>query len=132
VDDLADYLRREAGRPFAWGDADCVTLVANWVRERRGIDPLAPWRGGYSSDDEAEEHIRQYGGGLMRSVSMALRQAGLMPTDQPQPSDVAMIALDNTQRACAIRTPKGWIVRLRDGLSLFPPAQIRLLRAWRV
>jgi hypothetical protein len=130
VQALADYLRLEAARPFARGTADCVALVADWVALRRGSDPIAPWRG-YATDAEADALLDRYGG-LVRIAIVATKQAGLVETMTPRPGDVALIATDTVTRAIAIRTTKGWIVRLREGLSLYPPEQVRLLRAWRV
>ena len=127
---LADYLRAEAARPFARGSADCVALVADWVVRRRDLDPIAQWRG-YATDAEADALLNRYGG-LGRITILATKQAGLVETLTPRPGDVALIATDVVTRAVAIRTPKGWVVRLREGLTLYPPEQVRLLRAWRV
>jgi hypothetical protein len=128
--DLADYLRAEAARPFARGAADCCALVADWVALRCGIDPIAPWRG-YATDAEADALLERYGG-LARITIVATKQAGLVETLTPRPGDVALIATDAVTRTVAIRTEKGWIVRERGGLSLYPAEAVRLLRAWRV
>ena len=128
---LAGYLRAEAGRRFALGDADCVTFAADYVLARRGLDPIADCRG-YAGD--ANACLREHGGrgGLLRAAGRALRRLGLPMTREPQPGDVAVVALDGNLAICAIRTARGWVMRLDDGLASVPAERVRLLAAWRV
>jgi len=126
--EIAAYLGAEAGRRFELGSADCVTLAADWVRLRRGVDPIADCRG-YAGD--ASACLREHGG-LMRAAGRALRRLGLPMTRDPQPGDVAVVALRGNVATCAIRTPRGWIMRLDDGLASVPAERVRLLAAWRV
>lgn len=42
-------------KPFAWGTADCLTLVADSCMAVTGMDPLLPVRGEYSSAEEASQ-----------------------------------------------------------------------------
>lgn len=125
---MASYLRAEAARGFEIGRADCVTLAANWVRLRRGIDPIADCRG-YAGDANACLVER---GGLLRAAGRAMRRAGLRMTRSPQPGDVAVLKLGSNLATCAIRTERGWVLRLDDGMALVPAERVRLLAAWSV
>lgn len=126
---LARYLRGEAGRRFALGEADCATFIAGWVQARCGVDPMAHCRG-YRGEAEAGVLLTGWGG-LVRAVGRGLRQTGIPMTRNPQPGDVAVVAVGNIA-ACAIRTRRGWALRLDDGLALLPPERVRVIAAWRV
>ena len=126
--EIAAHLAAEAGRPFELGTADCVTLAADWVRARTGVDPIAHCRG-YRAG-EADGLLAGWGG-LLRLAGRALRSAGLALTRTPQPGDVAVVELGGFA-ICAIRTRRGWAMRLDDGLATLPPARVRVLAAWTV
>ena len=128
---LPEYLKNEAGRGFELGAADCVTLAADWVRLRRGVDPIADCRG-YAGDANACLIDKGGRGGLIRAAGQALRCLGLPMTRDPQPGDVAVVKLGANLAICAIRTPRGWVMRLDDGLASVPAERVRLLAAWRV
>jgi len=128
VNELAAYLRDEAARRFELGCADCVTLAADWVRAVRGIDPIVDCRG-YAGDANACLRER---GGLLRAAGRAMRRAGLRMTRAPQPGDVAVVQLGSNLATCAIRTERGYVLRLDDGLASVPPERVCLLAAWRV
>jgi len=101
--------------------------VADWVRHRRGVDPMAYCRG-YQGTLEAEALLAGWGG-LARVVGRGLRRAGIAMTRAPQPGDVAVLALEG-RAICAIRVAKGWVMRLDDGLALLPGERVRVLAAW--
>lgn len=126
---LADYLRAEAGRRFERGVADCITFGADWVRLRLGFDAMAAWRG-YRSDAEANELMAGWGG-IVRVVGRGMRQAGVPLTRDPQPGDVGMIGVAGLALG-AIKTERGWVTRLDDGLASLPPERVRVLAAWKV
>lgn len=125
---LAEYLRQEAARPYRLGEADCLTLVAGWIALARGVDPAAFCRG----YDEAEAaRLVALWGPLPRAMGRVLRAAGLRLTRDPVPGDVAAIGLDGLAH-CAIRTRRGWLTKLEDGLASLPDARVRVVAAWRV
>lgn len=126
---LARYLRDAAARRFALGSADCVTLVADWIVACRGVDPMAHCRG-YRGEGEASALLWRWGG-LVRAVGEGLRHNGFRLTRDPQPGDVAVIAFGRVT-VCAIRTPRGWAMRLDDGLARIPADRVRVVAAWRV
>lgn len=126
--DLTAYLRAQAARPFAWGEADCVTFIADWVLARAGIDPAAAVRGRYASESEGARYHAGFGG-LARPVGRALRLAGLAMTREPGPGDVAVVAFGG-RLACAIRTGRGFALRMDDGLAMVPAGMARVVAAW--
>ncbi|AWI85174.1 hypothetical protein CEW88_15610 [Alloyangia pacifica] len=57
--------RREA---FAWGTADCIISVCDYLLDQTGTDPARPWRGSYCTREGADAICNSHGGalGLMR------------------------------------------------------------------
>jgi hypothetical protein len=126
---LADYLRRQAALPFALGKTDCVTLIADWVQERRGVDPIAHCRGGYSDWTEADA-LRSGWGGLVRVAGKAARQVGMRMTREPRTGDVAVVSVGNVI-ACAIRGHHRWAMRFEgSGLVFLSADRVRVIAAW--
>jgi hypothetical protein len=124
---LATYLARAARLPFRWGESDCATFVADWVREATGRDGMAALRGGYGCQDGAG---RLHGPlGLTGTVRRCARLAGLVRTSQPRPGDIAVVRHDR-EIGCAIRTVRGWVLRVDRGLVAVPSA--RVIAAWTV
>ena len=126
---LADYLRRQAALPYTLGQSDCCCLVADWLIECRGIDPMADCPR-YFCTAEANDLLCGMGG-LPRAVGRSMRQFGIRMTRAPLPGDVAVVAIRD-MATCAIRTERRWAVRLFDGLALLPPERVRVIAAWRV
>lgn len=44
---LADYIDSRRDMPFEWGENDCCSFAAEWVRIATGRDIYAKWRGRY-------------------------------------------------------------------------------------
>jgi hypothetical protein len=126
---LPEFLHAEAARRFQLGEADCLTLVADWVLLRTGADPIAHCRG-YRAKAEADALLAGWGG-LPRVMGRAARRAGLALTRNPLPGDIAAVALGSVALG-AIRTSRGWIMRLDDGLASVPRERVRVLAAWSV
>jgi hypothetical protein len=127
---LAEYLRSEGNRPFEFGTSDCVTLIADWVRLRRGFDPIIHYRG-YSGRVEAHNILDGYGG-LIRVVARVARCAGVPMTNEPRPGDIAVVVVDGVT-ACAIRGETRWAMRpYSGGLALLSLDEVRVIAAWRV
>lgn len=58
---LHNYIAQHLGRPFVWGEHDCVLFAAGWVRVATGSDPLAELPGWHSAA-QALRVIRSVGG----------------------------------------------------------------------
>ena len=50
--------------PFIWGQTDCIMATCNYIRDRTGIDPAAPWRWSYDSAEAAQALWEPWGGVL--------------------------------------------------------------------
>lgn len=130
---LAAYLRQQAALPHILGSGDCCTYAADWITLCRGVDPIASCRGRYACAATAEALLAGIGGkgGLLRAAGRVLRAAGLSMTRDPQPGDVGVVVVGNLA-TCAIRSPRGWALRMNDGLASLPAGRLRVLAAWSV
>lgn len=125
---LAAFLWRVSGEPFQVGTRDCGLTLADWVRECRGVDPAAPARGRYRTK-LGWQRLASRAGGLTALVGGLLEAIGLEPTEAPKIGDVGVVIVPIVGEACAIRTARGWAVKLTDGLIR---ADFRTVRAWSV
>lgn len=134
---LQRFLAERAGRVFAWGENDCVLLVADWVAIATGApDPASRWRGRYG-DAVAAGNILGWGG-LQKAVSRQARALGLARTRTPERGDIGVVqasansALSGTPRAASIRVTGAWMLVSSNGLMRAEDARTRVLSAWRV
>jgi hypothetical protein len=58
---LTSFLARAGRRGFAWGQNDCMILVADWAVVLTGRDPAAQYRDLYSNETEAMDIIARAG-----------------------------------------------------------------------
>lgn len=113
---LPDYLCRSGARRYVSGHHDCVLWVCNWIKEQRGVDPAAPWRGSYTSEMAARRLVAR-AGGLEALVADGMARAGLVPTDDPLPGDVGLITLEGLGQMFAIRGRLGWLFLMPAGIT---------------
>jgi hypothetical protein len=113
---LGEYLRDKA-RPFSWGKDDCCTFGCDWVNLRVGKDPMASWRGTYTTRREVQERIQREGG-IFLVVERAMALCGLPRASERVLGDVALVEMDPEpvmaiavdRKAFAARTMTGIIV----------------------
>ena len=122
MDALSRFLRAQARRPFGWGD-DCLMFGADWVLDRRGVDPAARWRGVY--DDEAgAAAILTAGGGFEAMMRAALADLGILPTGaNAVRGDIGLIRVMSPAGeadVCGICTGGRWAARSARGLGIGP------------
>ncbi|SIR06810.1 hypothetical protein [Pseudacidovorax sp. RU35E] len=103
MDELDAFIHLRAGRAFAWWDADCTILAAEWVLQRTGADPLAPLRaeGGMLAGRRLLPALRKVRarGGFAVVASELLGPA--MPGLMAQRGDVVLVR--SGQRAGRVR-----------------------------
>lgn len=58
---LADYITAHLGRPFAWGEHDCVLFAVGWLEIATGRDYLTQYKP-WSSAFEAARKVANLGG----------------------------------------------------------------------
>jgi hypothetical protein len=90
ADPLSRFLNDAAGRPFQWGDWDCLLWLAEWVRVNRGIDPAADLRGSYSTMLGAARIVRA-GRGMVRLVGDRVSAFGLASAKFGARGDIAIV-----------------------------------------
>lgn len=131
VSPLHAYLSVAARRAFDWGICDCMTLIADWVAQVRGVDPMAELRRCYDSPASCHR-LTRYFDDPVGVVEAQL--GGLSRTDAPAPGDVAVIEAPGVTRdpVGAIWTGKSWACRAPEGLTTIRPAFVRILAAWSV
>jgi len=137
ADPLSRFLNRAATIPFAWGRHDCLLWLADWIIERRGIDPAIGIRGGYSSILQAARIVRD-AGGMQSLVDITTRSAGLSRTTSVARGDIAVvqIAADGGEhfgdQAGAILLSGSAAMLCQAGLVMPRFADIEIVAAWRV
>lgn len=124
---LPAFLKECARRPFAPGTHDCVLMACDWVKARTGTDPAAAWRGRYADRRGALRIIAQ-AGGMQPLVAGLMAGAGLEPTTDPLPGDVAVVVICG-DTVGAIRTMSGWACCGPNGVVV---AEADVLAAWSV
>ncbi|MPZ41606.1 MAG: hypothetical protein GEU95_26885 [Rhizobiales bacterium] len=81
---LTEVLRAERGKPFVWGESDCLMTAAAFAQAVTGDDPVAHLRGRYDSEFSwkrvmVEEGWRDMGdvaASIFREVPVAMSRAG--------------------------------------------------------
>lgn len=126
-DALTRFLVARTGRPFAWGVDDCALMVADWWRDRHGIDPAAALRGTYASADE-KRAVVEAAGGLAALVGRLAEAAGAMPAGDPGRGDFGVIRVGGHEAAGIMSSDRYWAVRAPDGVSFWRSPDV--LTAW--
>lgn len=127
---LADYLRAQSRLSWEAGVTDCCTFAGNWAETWGRGDPMAKWRGRYSTDAEAAALIAE-AGGLAALWDRGLASIGAVETDAPNEGDVGVIVavgLDlRPEHVGAIHTGRRWAFRAPAGLCF---ASAEMVKAW--
>lgn len=129
--DLQVYLMEARATPFAWGDADCCSFSADWVQRRTGHDPMARWRGKYSTEGEARKYIAD-AGGLSMLWLLGMIDVGVPEVDFPRIGDVGIVTVlgeHGKEEVGGIFGGRRWFVRSTSGIfsASFDPVMV-----WRV
>lgn len=127
---LEAFIQSRRRLPFAWGSHDCTSFAADAAIELIGVDPMAPWRGTYTTEDEAEAILAK-GGGLEALMVQGAATAGIPECERNflQRGDIALVEVGN-QRAVGIVMAGKVAVPGPDGVHFVPPSMI--VRAWAI
>ena len=125
---IEDAIIRAAGTPMIWGTDDCCLFVADIIAEGTGIDPAEPWRGKYTSEDEAAVVMP---GGIVKTVDRRCRELGWSKVP-PEKADIGDIGISRNdgKPAVVIRYGEWWVGRCDGGVTYTPPDLVFL--AWSV
>jgi hypothetical protein len=121
---IVDVLAMHSGR-FAWGERDCVTLVADVVAALRGARPVdVTWASADDADDELERR-----GGLRAAVSGVLGDPLDLSVDAPQAGDACLIRIRQYEFMAVWANGRA-IAPAEHGLRRIDPRHI--VAVWRV
>lgn len=116
MDDVMDFVRREAERPSPPGA--CCTTADRWFERKRGYSALSLYGRKIESESDAERWLAEPGG-IAVAVNRVMRKAGVPKTTDPAAGDIGLIVWEG-RMFMAILTPAGWFSRSRDGLIMAP------------
>lgn len=129
---LQEYLSSLAGRTPAFGECDCMLIVADWVRQLTGYDEGAHYRGTYN-DEMGWRNVVMRAGGPVMLVDEACARLGLRCTlPAPRAGDVGVVAMPSVGHIGAICGGARWIVMTTVGLAALSVSKTRVLTAWGV
>ena len=125
---LASFLSRGAAIPFRWGVRDCALWACEWVLERRGVDPLADYRGTYALAEEARAIMAPHGG-LAGLMTQACALAGLERVETSRLGDIGIVGT-LMGPAVMIATDDGrWAGKAPRGVTILRASPVNV---WRV
>lgn len=127
---LAALVEERRDAPFAWGRHDCAMFAADAVLAITGRDPLAAWRGAYSTE-EGGAAITDPAGGFEAFMVAAFADHGSpdCPVAFAQRGDVALIQLRNLVSLAVVLD--GVVAAPgTDGIEFLRPRVVR--RVWAV
>ena len=108
-DEVLDYLREQAARPFVWGQTDCVQLCAGIIERVRGTRPELP---AYDSEIAAARALVKLDG-IEAAVSSFL---GPMRRDRLNclDGDIVLTSFQG-EHGLGVAIPRVFWVRRTDG-----------------
>lgn len=128
---LPPFIAAAGKRPFTWGSWDCLMWLAEWVRERRGVDPGAGHRRRYSNALGAARIVAR-AGGMVAHVDSCVLSLGIERLSDPRAGDIAVVDGPDGEIG-ALVLGSGSTVSLSDAGTLIVPVRVRpILAAWRV
>lgn len=92
---LAEFLAERADVPFEWGSQDCVTVAADACVVLTGRDPIAAYRGLYSSEEGGDAIVGEQGLQAFLARLMAEFGAPECSPSLAQRGDWAMVTVGN-------------------------------------
>lgn len=117
-----------------WGEADCVTLCADWVQQVRGVDPAADLRWTYGSAGECQR-VTGFFSDPIGCIGPRMEAVGLRKTAAPVAGDVGILLMPVSGGSArpygAICLGRQWAAKMIEGgVHASPP--FKILAAWSV
>lgn len=131
--DLGDFLGERLAWPRRSGTWDCCAFPAAWAMACGLADPMAEYRGAYSTEAEAEDIVARAGGlaGIFGAGLEGVGAVRLEAGEEAQAGDVGIIALLG-EEAGAIYTGRRWAFVAERGLGFVTLAPERISHIWRL
>lgn len=128
--DLGKWLESNLNRRREAGEWDCCTYPAAWSMALETADPMADWRGEYSTEAEAELILGR-AGGLAGIFGAGLEGVGWQPVTEARVGDIGIIALLGHE-AGAIYTGRRWSFVAERGLAFASLEPEAVSHIWRL
>lgn len=127
---LAELVEARRHAPFVWGVHDCAMFAADAVEAMVCEDPLAAWRGAYSTEAEGDA-LTEAAGGFEAFMVEAFRAFGApcCPPVLAQRGDPGLVRYGNAV-SLGISLGHCVVVPGLTGLSFLAPRM--MFRAWAV
>ena len=120
-------LHRWAATPYVWGEADCMTSIADWVLAQKGFDPASEMRGTYG-DPAVCTVARRY---AANPLPMWDRSLTALPRAQSAaPGDIGLVVWPGERRLSgALCLGREWASRI-EGRGVLTGRVARIEAAW--
>lgn len=123
-------LHRWALTPHAWSECDCMTTLADWVLEVRGVDPAADLRGTYG-DPAVCPVGRRYARDPLRVCGPAFMACGLIEAD-PVAGDIGLVVWPGERWISgALCLGRQWASKT-EGRGVLTGRPVQVISAWGV
>jgi hypothetical protein len=132
MDQVVAFLRILAGRPFRYGQCDCILALADWlIFVGRNRDIAEDVRGTYS-DEASCAAVLAARGGVLRVVATGAAEMGLARVRATEaPCGAIGVVRYQRKHYGAIKAPSGrWAVKCNDGVSVVQNPKV--VAAWKV
>lgn len=131
AEQLQSFVMAVEGKPVEWGQDDCTTWAAAWVKELTGKE--VQMLSSYSTLEEAHTLIDE-AGGLDVLWSMALAPLGIYEViGQPQLGDVGIVSTARLGNVGVIFAQDGIALwRAIKGTALLRPRARDIIKAWHI
>ena len=130
---LYQELNRWQRLPFAWGEADCCLMLADWILRVTGRDPAAHLRGLYETAAECQRLTGFLTDPVACFEGCFATIGGLPRRADPLPGDVAVYRrADERWPFGGVWTGQRWASKGRDGVTLLKPGYVGALAIWGV
>jgi len=123
-----EFLQDQARLPTVPGVRDCALMASDWMLQSRGVDPAAPLRGTYSTEEECAAILVAAGGLLALSDRLCLA-AGLVRVAAPALGDLGVVSLPGGPDVGAVCTGRLWGIRTARGTA---EVRLQARAAWRL
>jgi hypothetical protein len=127
-DDLQRFIRAGMALPFDWVSNNCGFWVCDWIKIKRGVDPVRRLRGKFRDAFAFIRHVENRGGNEAFSRGIAA-EANLKETLNPKRGDVGLVTTP-LGVAMAICIGDGrWAGKSQHGVVI---SEYPVIVAWRV
>jgi hypothetical protein len=121
------FANRHLSVVHRWGQSDCMTFVADWVREVHGVDPAADLRMTYGTQGECQR-VTGFFTDPLAVVRPRMEALGFAEVPRAQVGDVGLllqvVAPSVTRPFGAICLGQQWVTLSDQGLELMVPQKV--------